>query len=228
MSVCSDWSRQTGIWSPPLATSPWSSGSELVARRTKSLRNRSSTFGLNTLTTPPRRPLRTAFVCLFLYGSPRRWINICISFRKQFIILFVGLHAQLCHCEQWSWGKVLDHRESLLVMHQIQAMQAGKICFDLYFQPLITNWQKNWPLERDKISDVGANISFFFFSPFINFFLASHMGTDSLGYQDDDHSEKVCTLSFIWYLCGDAINFQRSAALNCVWSKRCVPSLSLL
>ena len=24
-------------------------------------------------------------------------------------------------------------------MHQIQAMQAGKICFDLYFQPLITN-----------------------------------------------------------------------------------------
>ena len=168
MSVCSDWSRQTGIWSPPLATSPWSSGSELVARRTKSLRNRSSTFGLNTLTTPPRRPLRTAFVCLFLYGSPRRWINICISFRKQFIILFVGLHAQLCHCEQWSWGKVLDHRESLLVMHQIQAMQAGKICFDLYFQPLITHSEKIdcW---KEKRSEMLGLIFLFFLLPLYQF-----------------------------------------------------------
>ena len=77
------------------------------------------------------------------------------------------------------------------------------------------------------ICDVGINISFSSLSTFINFFPASHMGTDSLRYQDDDHSEKVCTLSFIRYLCGDAINFQRSAALNCVWSKRCVPSLSL-
>ena len=49
----------------------------------------------------------------------------------------------------------------------------------------------------------------------IIFFLAAHMGADSLGYQDDDHPEKVRTLPS--YVCGcRSPGSSASAALNCL------------
>ena len=49
----------------------------------------------------------------------------------------------------------------------------------------------------------------------IHIFLAAHMGADSLGYQDDDHPEKVRTLPS--YVCGcRSPGSSASAALNCL------------
>ena len=53
-------------------------------------------------------------------------------------------------------------------MHQIQAMQAGKICFDLYFQPLITN-SKKIDCWKEPRSEMLGLIFLFFLLPLYQF-----------------------------------------------------------